>query len=132
MCERPPAGRFAPRLSPFVRGTLNPAILVGAFLNVCSVPLTKGDSRERSDRQGVAHKPGLISFLSHNLVVYGFDKHVGRPGTGRRAPARIVIERRLCGFNLGERQALLHSPARAWTQYPSERCLKVAKLRQLK
>jgi hypothetical protein len=41
VCERPPAGRFAPRLSPFVRGTLQAAC--GGYC--LSVPLTKGDSR---------------------------------------------------------------------------------------
>ena len=54
LCERPPAGRFAPRLSPFVRGTLRAACGGSIKLDVeplkaavpsGSVPLTKGDSR---------------------------------------------------------------------------------------
>jgi hypothetical protein len=40
VCERPPACRFAPRLSPFVRGTLS------------NVPLTKGDSRGAKRQAG--------------------------------------------------------------------------------
>jgi len=40
VCERPPAGRFAPRLSPLARGTLQNLPHVAP-----SVPLTKGDSR---------------------------------------------------------------------------------------
>src|SRR6187455_2182216 len=51
VCERPPACRFAPRLSPFVRGTL-------AEVNRRVVsPLRRGTAAERSDRQGVAHTP---------------------------------------------------------------------------
>jgi spermidine synthase len=52
-CERPPAGRFAPQLSPFVRGTLSEgtAAFSGSTSDLIeppeaalSVPLTKGDS----------------------------------------------------------------------------------------
>src|SRR6185503_8451374 len=53
-CERPPAGRFAPRLSPFVRGTVsNPR----SRLYFGSVPLTKGDSRgaKRPARGSLTH-----------------------------------------------------------------------------
>jgi hypothetical protein len=80
--ERPPAGRFAPQLSPFVRGTLlrltvqqpwNLGISTVDSINlqICrihggdskvvevlnggaSVPLRRGTAVERSDRQGVA------------------------------------------------------------------------------
>ena len=55
VCERPPAGRFAPRLSPFVRGTLT--CFVAALMKPVAVsPLRRGTAVERSDRQGVAHK----------------------------------------------------------------------------
>jgi hypothetical protein len=53
-CERPPAGRFAPRLSPFVRGTFRRQPLAVDF---AVSPLRRGTAVERSDRQGVAHKP---------------------------------------------------------------------------
>jgi hypothetical protein len=43
-CERRPAGRFAPLLSPFVRGTLNQQNRLRRFY-FYSVPLTKGDRR---------------------------------------------------------------------------------------
>jgi hypothetical protein len=43
-CERPPAGRYAPRLSPFVRGTVQKQNRRRRFCWF-SVPLTKGDSR---------------------------------------------------------------------------------------
>jgi DNA-binding beta-propeller fold protein YncE len=52
--ERPPAGRFAPRLSPFVRGTLQTRT---PCERVLVSPLRRGTAVERSDRQGVAHKP---------------------------------------------------------------------------
>jgi hypothetical protein len=52
VCERPPACRFAPRLSPFVRGTLTKVPTLS--------PLRRGTAGERSDRQGVAHKPCTV------------------------------------------------------------------------
>jgi hypothetical protein len=56
-CERPPAGRYAPRLSPFARGTLaqSPQRLCPTPVS----PLPRGTAVERSDRQGVAHEPCL-------------------------------------------------------------------------
>src|SRR5215510_6854882 len=70
-CERPPAGRFAPRLSPSRGGQLvtpvpAPAVLLevsNCFTEgqeATTVPLERGTAVERSDRQGVAHKPCLI------------------------------------------------------------------------
>jgi hypothetical protein len=52
--ERPPAGRYAPRLSPFARGTLiRDKPTAGGFAFGVS-PLQRGTAAERSDRQGVA------------------------------------------------------------------------------
>jgi hypothetical protein len=46
-CERPPACRFAPRLSPFVRGTIKPA-----SLNRTVSPYEGGQPRSEATGRG--------------------------------------------------------------------------------
>src|SRR4029453_11463246 len=58
--ERPPAGRFAARLSPFVRGTLQKQNRTRRFCCL-SVPLTKGGSRGAQRPAGGRDTPCLGS-----------------------------------------------------------------------
>src|SRR6186997_3441306 len=67
-CERPPACRFAPRLSPFVRGTLPLVGLLTTLKPGPVSPLRRGTAAERSDRQGVAHEPCLPTAASHTKI----------------------------------------------------------------
>ena len=54
--ERPPAGRFAPRLSPFVRGTLLNST-AGRFLLVKCPPYEGGQPRSEATGRGSLKSP---------------------------------------------------------------------------
>src|SRR5213594_4135041 len=81
----PPA---ASRLSPLVRGTINP------IFNKHFVPLTKGDSREAAGGQGLSHfYHGLLEFASEERQTAPSIKHRRRhPLKGAAGVVRSTSE----------------------------------------
>jgi hypothetical protein len=75
-CERPPAGRFAPRLSPFVRGTLK-RIPVSP-LRKGGQPCSQEEGNFRSkpvysppwmDKEGKARSAGVVRSMSRSILI---------------------------------------------------------------
>jgi hypothetical protein len=98
-CERPPAGRFAPRLSPFVRGTLQTLRNAPTKIAGFSVPLTKGDSRgAKRPAGGRSHIMFQVLALSLLLTTTLHAQTAGNrlratsPAIGCRLRSRIAID----------------------------------------
>jgi hypothetical protein len=73
VCERPPASRFAPRLSPFLRGTLT---TYSRLQRLDIVPLTKGDSRGAKRLAGGRSHANVHLYKERTLSLSNSDLHL--------------------------------------------------------